>query len=316
LKPGTALIFLLALLPSVMQGQNGYAKSFGFISDNDLYISINQDQYYTNGLTFTLRFLPKDKPSGLLKQVFVIDFGQYMYTPSQDYMVHSENQDRPFAGYLFAGFSMERYYTNRGLFKMVFQIGVVGKASQAESLQEWVHTTLGLPQIDGWEYQIHNQLGLNANFLYFRNIGYTPNRTLDFNLFAQAKVGTVFDEAGLGFVSRIGIFSLHLVDNTILLNSNLNTEKTGTSNSELFIFVKPELTFVAYDATIQGSLFNDNSPLTFKPNPFVASVQIGLKWASRRFNVGYALCFLSKPIDNDKVKPHKYGSIMLVYRFN
>ena len=114
----------------------------------------------------------------------------------------------------------------------------------------------------------------------------------------------------------IGIFSLHPVDNTILLNSNLNAEKTGTSNSELFIFIKPELTFVAYDATIQGSMFNDDSPLTFKPNPFVASVQIGLKWASRRFDVGYAVSFLSKPIDNDKVRPHKYGSIVLVYRFN
>ena len=89
-----------------MQGQKVYAKSFEFVSDNDLYISINQDQYYTNGLIFTFRFMPKNKLAGLVKKIFVIDFGQYMYTPSQDYMVHSENQDRPFAGYLFAGFSM------------------------------------------------------------------------------------------------------------------------------------------------------------------------------------------------------------------
>ena len=183
-------------------------------------------------------------------------------------------------------------------------------------MQKWVHDAFRLPAVEGWEYQIQNQLGLNANFLYFRNIVYTLKRHLDFNVFAQAKVGTVFDELGLGFVSRIGIMALHPVFNTVLLNSNLNDKQTGTANSELFIFVKPQLTFVAYDATIHGSLFNDNSPLTFKANPVVASVQLGLKWASGRFDVGYSVSFLSKPIDNNEVKSHKYGSITLVYRFN
>jgi len=314
LKQESVFFVLLVLISPFLNGQGLFSKSFGFVSDNDVFIEINQDQYYTNGLTLSFRFLPKTKSNKLVKKIFAIEAGQYMYTPSQNFMLRSFYQDRPFAGYLFASFAMEYYYP-RGLLKVVFQGGVLGKASQAENLQKWIHETFGLPPVDGWEFQIKNQVGLNVNLLYFRNIVYAMKKHLDFNLFAQARAGTVFSDVSLGFVSRIGIMALNPVFNTVLLNSNLNRGNTGMHVNELFVFVKPQLTFIAFDATIQGSMFNDKSPVTYEAKPIVASIQVGLKWATRHLDVAYSVSFLSKPIDNPIVKPHKYGSISLVYRF-
>ena len=80
-------------------------------------------------------------------------------------------------------------------------------------------------------------------------------------------------------------------------------------------WLKPQLTYQAYNATIEGSLFNNDSPLTFNPEPLKASLQLGLKWATNRLNFGYAISYLTKELDNHRVTAHKYGTITLAYRF-
>jgi len=308
-------LFFSCLLSGLVFSQNQHSKSFGFISDNDVYVSATQDQYYSNGLTLQYQFLSKITSEKLVKKIYTVQLGHYLYTPFRAFVPDVANQDRPFAGYLFADFGITKFYKNESSFKMTYQLGILGPSAQADQIQIWYHRTFGLPHIAGWAYQIQDQLGANVNLSYIKNVAYTSNKQLDFNAFAEAKVGTIFDELTLGFVSRIGFKTLNPIYNSVLFNSNIGNEKTAHPIKEVYFFVKPQLSYVAYNATIQGSLFNDNSPLTFDSKPIKASVQLGLKWASKRFNYGYSITYLSKAVDNNRVKKHKYGTITMIYKF-
>jgi lipid A 3-O-deacylase len=296
--------------------QKQHTKSFGFISDNDVFISTTQDQYYTNGLTLQYRFLAKKSSEKILKKTYTISLGQYMYTPFRAFVPDVNNQDRPFAGYLFADLAVAKFYKNESVFTMTYQLGVLGPGSGAESLQKWYHGVFGLPAIAGWEFQIQNQLGANINASYLKNIGYSGSKQVDFNVFSEAKIGTIFDELSVGFVSRIGFKSLNPIFNAVLFKANINADKTANPIKEFYFFVKPQLTYVAYNATIQGSLFNNDSPLTFDAQPLKGTLQVGLKAASNRFNFEYSISYLTKAVDNGRVSAHKYGTIALAYRFD
>jgi len=292
-----------------------HAESFGFISDNDVYISTTQDQYYSNGLTLQYQFLSKKLSNKLVKKINAFQLGHYLYTPFRPYVPLKADQDRPFAGYLFGDFSVTKFFKNESFLKMTYQIGILGPSAQADQIQIWYHRTFGLPPIAGWQYQIQDQLGVNINAFYLKNLSYSNNKQFDFNAFAEAKLGTIFTEASLGFVSRIGFKPLNPTHNTALFNSNIGTIKNTKSVKEFFFYIKPQLKYVAYNATIQGSIFNDNSPVTFGVKPLKAILNIGLKWTSKRFNYGYNITYLSKAVDNNRVKSHKYGTIMMIYKF-
>jgi lipid A 3-O-deacylase len=307
--------FLMALLSLPAMGQNGFRHMVGFVSDNDKYSSFTQDRYYTNGLTLQYDFLSKKASKKAVKTIWSFAVGQYIYTPYRAYVPRLEDQDRPFAGYLFFNFAFARFYKNNGFYRLTFQAGVLGPASQAETIQRWLHKTFHLSKVAGWEYQIHNQPGINFYFFYLKNLAVSKSRIIDFNLCTNLSVGTIFDDAAAGFITRIGIKPLHAVSNTFLFHSNLSNDARGTSEKELYFFVKFQAEYVAYNATLQGSMFHSESPLTFPPERFKAGIQAGLVWSIHHFNLIYAVSWFTKAVDNNRVKPHNYGTIALAFRF-
>ncbi|MFK5890155.1 MAG: lipid A deacylase LpxR family protein [Flavobacteriaceae bacterium] len=310
------LLSICLLISAFSFSQKQHTKSFGFVNDNDVYISHTQDQYFTNGMALEYRVLAKKTVKKVYKKIYTFAVRQDMYSPFIANVPVKADQDRPFAGHLFGSYAITKYFKNQRIFKITYQLGVLGPGSGGEDVQKWYHSWLGLPPINGWEFQIQNQLSANVNVFYLKNLAYSGARNFDFNAFAEAKVGTVFNEIGFGFVSRVSLKSLNPIFNTILFNSNLNDAKTDDAINEFYFYVKPQLTYVAYNATIQGSLFNNDSPLTFKSEPIKANLQAGLKWATKRFNFGYFTSWVTKSVDNGRVTAHKYGTISMAYKFD
>jgi lipid A 3-O-deacylase len=307
--------FLFLVLSLLASGQNGYRHMAGFISDNDKYSALTKDRYYTNGLTLQYDFLAKKPAKKALKTIYSLAVGQYIYTPYRAYVPHIANQDRPFAGYLFVNFSRASFYRNRSILRLTFQAGVLGPDSQAETIQQWLHHTFHLSKVAGWKYQIHNQFGINLQAAFMKNFLYSRRSLIDLNAFAKIKAGTVFDEATIGIMSRLGVKPLHALANTFLFHSNLSKKLRKSATTEAYFFIKLQLSYVAYNATLQGSLFNDNSPLTFPPKRLKAGIQTGIVWSIRHFNLIYAVSWFTKAVDNNRVKPHNYGTIALAFRF-
>lgn len=294
-----------------------FKHEFGFRSDNDSYLAQGSDRYYTNGLFINYRFVTsqKDLAPGLEKKIFEISAGQKMFNPRSGFSPNPELQDRPFAGYLYAGGAVSWFRTNETALKAGIELGTTGSNSLAEAGQKLLHRTIGFYTPAGWEYQIQNELTANLAIQYTRLLYRPANNATDLSFEGYANAGTIFNGLGAGILFRAG--KINQLFNSSSTNSVIgNGPKTRTLvKREFFFYAKPQLNFVAYDATIQGSIFANNSPVTFGAKPVVFAQQLGLNYSSQRFTFDFGLIFKTKEIKST-AKAHQYGLITMYYRFN
>ncbi|MBE9601253.1 lipid A deacylase LpxR family protein [Pedobacter sp. MC2016-24] len=304
------------LISSIVSAQN-FKNEFGFKSDNDSYLAQGSDRYYTNGLFINFRHaLDQSKlKDGLEKKIYEISVGQKMYNPISGYAPDPDKQDRPFAGYLYAGAAMSWFHSNESILKTSAEIGTTGPNSLAEDGQELLHKTVGFYALDGWQYQIKNELALNLSASYTRLLHRAESKAIDFSFEGYANAGTTFSGAGLGLLFRAG--GLNQLFNSAYTNAVIgnNAKTKALVKHEVFFYAKPQLNFVAYDATVQGSMFNNNSPVTFGVKPIVFAQQVGFNYSSQRFTFDFGMIFKTKEIKST-AKAHQYGSITMFYRFN
>lgn len=311
------LIATIALLLGSNTFAQTYKNEFGFRSDNDSYLAQGSDRYYTNGLFIYFRHaLDQEKLSSKLeKKTYEISAGQKMYNPISGYAPDPAKQDRPFAGYLYAGGALNLFYSNESILKLGAELGTTGPNSLAEDGQELLHDVVGFYALDGWQYQIKNALAVNLSAQYTRLLHRASNNAIDFSFEGYANAGTTFSGAGAGILFRAG--GLNQLFNSAYTNAVIgNNPKTkALVKREVFFYAKPQLNFVAYDATIQGSMFNNNDPVTFGVKPIVFAQQIGFNYSSQRFTFDFGMIFKTKEVKST-AKAHQYGSISMFYRFN
>jgi lipid A 3-O-deacylase len=310
-------ILLLFVLSAAAVHSQTYKNEFGFKSDNDSYLGQGSDRYYTNGLFINFRraFDQQKLKEGLEKKTYEITAGQKMFNPYSGYAPDPARQDRPFAGYLFAEGAMSWLYSNESIIKTSVQIGTTGKNSVAEAGQKLLHRTFGFYDTGGWEYQIKNELTLNLSAQYTRLLARVADNAIDLSFEGYANLGTTFNGAGAGVLFRTG--SLNQLFNSAYTNAVIgnNAKTKALVKREIFFYAKPQLNVVAYDATIQGSLFNNDSPVTFNQKPLVFAQQLGVNYSSQRFTIDYGMIFKTKEIKST-ARAHQWGTISMFYRFN
>lgn len=294
-----------------------YKSEFGFKSDNDSYLGQGSDRYYTNGLFINFRHAldQQNLKDGLEKKTYEISIGQKMYNPYSGYAPDPALQDRPFAGYLYAEGAMNWFYSDESILKTSAQIGTTGKNSLAEAGQKLLHKTLGFYELGGWDYQIKNELALNLSAQYTKLLARVADNAVDFSFEGYANIGTTFSGAGAGILFRTG--NLNQLFNSAYTNAVIgnNAKTKALVKREFFFYAKPQLNLVAYDATIEGSLFNNNSPVTFSQKPVVFAQQLGVDYSSQRFTVDFGVLFKTKEVKS-VARAHQWGSISMFYRFN
>ncbi|EDM35731.1 hypothetical protein PBAL39_06116 [Pedobacter sp. BAL39] len=319
MKPYHKLIVLLCVagLYSKHSTAQTYKNEFGFKSENDSYLGQGSDRYYTNGLFINFRHAldQQQLKEGLEKKTYEISAGQRMYNPYSGYAPDPERQDRPFAGYLYAEGAMNWFYQNESILKTSVQVGVTGPASLAEDAQELLHDVAGFYTLDGWQYQIKQELQVNLSAQYTKLLYRPSHQYLDFSFEAYGNLGTTFSGAGAGIIFRAG--RINQLFNSAYTNAVIgnNAKTKARVKSELFFYAKPQLNYVAYDATVEGSMFNNNSPVTFDVKPVVFAQQLGLNYSSQRLTLDFGMIFKTKEVEGIR-RAHQWGAISAFYRFN
>lgn len=178
-----------------------------------------------------------------------------------------------------------------------------------------MHKTFGFYDIAGWDYQIRNEITLNLSAQYTKLLARVADNALEFSAEGYANLGTTFDGAGAGILIRTG--SLNQLFNSSYYHAVVgNHAKTQARvKKEIYFYAKPQLNVVAYDATIEGSMFNNNSPVTFDQKPVVFAQQFGVNYSSQRFTADFATIFKTHEVKSSAIA-HQWGSISLFYRFN
>lgn len=305
------LFFACACLTHLSQAQE-FKSQIGFKSDNDAYLAKGQDKYYTNGLFISYRWANKTQKQNtkLLKSIHQLEIGQKMYNAQSGYIPDISYVDRPITAYLYAGASKQWFYTTENSLSLGAQIGVIGPAALGKQAQEFIHKLIGVYAPRGWEYQLNNEIGLNLTIGYTHFLQRSSSQKLDILLHSFANLGSTFSGLGTGFTLRSG--KMNPFHSTAYTRSNL---AASNPKDEFFFFAKPQLEYVAYDASIEGGLFRQNKgPITFQPKPWVLSQEFGLVYAKKRFSAQLSYTFKTNEI-NSPAQAHEFGSLATYYHF-
>ena len=308
----TIFIALLCFAPS--WGQK--PAEIGLITDNDLYTSPINDQYYTAGMEFFYRYLSDTSNDKLAKKIYDFRVGQYIYNPQSVRAEDINVNDRPFAGYLFGEFGINYYYANESILKLNVQGGVVGPESGAEEVQRGLHSMVGYPTVRGWQHQITTTIGAQVGAYYSHKV--LENRfheKVDFHLLGELNLGTIWNSASVGGMMRISLKNnLHAMYDSSLHNAVLNKDKESyKQHRELLLYLNPNVQYMQYDATIEGSHFNDTSPVTFPLIPFRFNAEVGVKYRYNNWNYSYSFNYRGKELSNNVITGFYYGSIQVSY---
>lgn len=310
-------IFTLVSIDIKAQNSKTYKNAVELTSDNDAYVfSNNNDRYYTVGTGLKYYFTSK-KLIGLEKlfsgkEYYFFSAGarSEAYTPTKmNYSEIPEEDlyfDRPFAGLLYATFDAN-YVLKRAFFKAELYLGVLGPHAYAENIQNWIHNNVAVSDaIDGWQYQLPDQLVINFNFQGVYGISLKPS-WIDLYASGEARLGNLYIDASPTIGMRIGKFNKL----TSSLSNGLFVENV---KPEFYIKGSASVVFAGFNGTAQGRLLQNDFPYAIEDlNHFYSSLSLGLFITYKKISFSYENVFLHGEVLKDAY--HNYGKFNMSYRF-
>ncbi len=338
----SALLVALALsaAPAAVAQETSrpWAGVFTAYFENDLFAGT--DQRYTNGtrLTWTSARLENygDDPtfgaltgnfdnisllggSGYSRNV-VFSLGQSIFTPSDTESTALVVDDRPYAGWLYAGLGLIwKNETVRN--SLVLNLGVVGPWSYAEETQRLVHEARGLAVPNGWDNQLQNELGAALAWETMWRIRDKVEGGWEWDIlpYAGATAGNVAINARVGTEMRFGWnlpddFGTAAISDTAATPTPVENAaaKQWRQNLGAHIFARAEGRAVARDIFLDGNTFEDSHSVT--KEPLVADLAAGLSVNWRNTKLSYAFLYRTKEFKGQE-DGQVFGSLTLTVNF-
>jgi lipid A 3-O-deacylase len=314
-----SLIFFTVSINNQAVKAQVYNKEIGVKLDNDQYILVKDfDRYYTFGFALYYRqaLSQQQQHSKISKKVLDLKIGQEIFTPYSGNVYQMDKQDRPFTAYMHMGATMKWLYKSENILSANVQAGIMGPGAMGKQIQSGFHKAFGLYEIKGWEHQLNNEASLNMELNYQHFLFRENKEHFDLSATSGALIGNTFSGANAGLLLRIG--KMNAFHQTAYNNSRVESKNSGMkkTKTEIFLFTKPQINYVAYNATIQGGMFrSDKGPVTFDIKRWVYSQQIGVDFATNRWSSKLFYTLKSKEVEST-ASGYQYGSIALSYHFN
>jgi hypothetical protein len=158
-------------------GKDVAGGTLGLYLENDLFAGT--DRYYTSGFKLSwsspdlenlsdtpyaspflslFNLLPYINETDYQKNL-VFAFGQNIYTPDNTELTALIDNDRPYAGWLYLGVGVV-WKNDEVRNSLLLNAGIVGPSSYAQETQRLIHDLRGLDHPNGWDNQLHDELGL------------------------------------------------------------------------------------------------------------------------------------------------------------
>ncbi len=266
--------------------------------------------------------IPVFADAGIIKS-FSVSLGQNMYTPRNKKSPYLIRDDRPYAGvtYLDIGFHGRN---ESSMDSLELQLGIVGRHSYAQDLQEafhdWTHSTV--PK--GWEHQLHDEPIVN---LYAERkwkllkLQDQSGLGIDFIPHAGLAVGNAYTGINLGGQVRFG-WNIPNDFGTHLIRPGSDASVPADDADPRFFepwrrigfhgFAAVDGRAIARNLLLDGNTFRDSHSVD--KEPFVADVMGGAALIIHRFKITYTYVYRTREFKTQKGEQH-FGSISIAYTF-
>ena len=333
---------LLALLPTAAAAADSDTTggTLGIYIENDAFTGT--DRYYTSGVKLSWTSPDLSRYSGspyassilpifnLLPYVhdeayqknLIFSIGQDIYTPDNTETFTPAPNDRPYAGWLYVSNGVV-WKTERVRNILVMDIGVVGSYSYAQEAQRFVHDVRGFDHPNGWDHQLHNEIGVTLAYERTWRWPHIVKRSgPEWELLphAGATAGNVKDYVNVGGELRAGF---NLPDDygtpSIGPSSAASTPVDGALGAErswfpigFHVFARVDGRAVAHNIFLDGNTFG-NSP-SVGHNVLVADLSAGFAVNYRNTKIAYAIVYRTKEF-RAQIQPQVFGTVSINWTF-
>ena len=268
--------------------------------DNDLYFD-SRDMYYSSGIFVSFSSL-KNTDDKIFFNHFKI--GQLIYTPSSRYEINPNLYDYPYSGYLFLELSKQKQISENSSFTFGGNIGITGDASLAKGMQNLYHDlVLDLPHL-AWNSQMPQEFQINLVANYFKGFKIEDNVNITTKLYS--KIGTYQIMTGVNFGLLIGDINWTGFSDNLINNSK----------NKLSFYLGTHQEYYFHDYKLEGSLFNEDAPLTMTSNKDRNTIEVGLKKKFRNLQILTTFNSMSKDTEKQRTSRHPFLKISLSYQLN
>ncbi len=280
------------------------------------------DRHYTNGVKLTLTHQPAwakrlasvlpfspSREGEQLKTAAGYAFGQNIYTPDRIEVVALQPNDRPYAGWLYAGAYVQRA-TQDVFDHFEANIGLIGPSSLAEDTQRLIHDLFDATEPRGWDNQLSDEVGFDFTFRrHWKLPLLTSQGSKVVELIPQAgfTVGTVHRHAEVGALVRLGVnfpddFGPGRIEQPAAATG------LGAKQNGAYTFVRVSGRLVEYNLFLEGNSFRSSHGV--EPETLVGEVQVGFVVTYGRLELGYSQTFLSQQFKGQGEKD-SFGALTL-----
>lgn len=259
----------------------------------------NEDHFFTVGLGFDTLYIGKRETrddGSVRRESFGINRRVLTFTGENIQDGEPRPGDRPYAGVLLIGLRRDRSTVTpepepAGGFDLdwlshrfeyaEFALGVIGPFSQGGSSQIWAHdhTSIHSSTPQGWRNQIRTDVLLQVNLEYVpATVGLDLFRARRADLAPVLRVegGTLYTNVQFGTVLRLAVLGEGLGPYVTSPSGHLfYNADAGDDHWQLGLYARHFWKRIFYDATLQGGVFNRESPYTVEPVPYVRDLEYG-----------------------------------------
>lgn len=232
--------------------------------------------------------------------------GQNFYTPGNKQIKELQPNDRPYAGYLYAGadFKFRRAPAMQDTFGVT--AGIVGPHSYAEQTQNTVHRWIGDNTAKGWDNQLEDEIGIILKAE--RAVAFPLQRNFDLVTTLGGNLGNVYTQAYTGALLRFGYNLPDYFFGGDIIFPRAPNPVTAPGWS-LYMFAGPFGRAVLQNIFLDGNTFRDSHSIDKKP--FVAEGRAGFAIEKGYYRIMYTYVVQSKEYDTQQKTPNDFGEITL-----
>lgn len=287
------------------------------------------DRHYTNGMAVTFAHQPTwaegfadTAPLGESFDRTAAGYivGHLIFTPENIVERNLIPDDRPYAGYLFAGLYLQR--ANAGVFDHAqLDLGVVGPSSHADTLQQDIHALFDADEPRGWSNQLHDEFTAQLTLRRKWRHDLEPVSAFDYTLeqqmipYVELGIGTVQRYALLGATYRVGV---NLPDDfgpgRLAEPASFTADVHHVSSQPTvgYGFLRIAGRAVEHDLFLEGNTYRSSHGVD--ANTLVGEIQAGLAaectFHDWRLKASYAQTFISEQFDGQRGSD-SFGAITL-----
>lgn len=266
-----------ALLAILLTGCTG-----NFHAENDIFApSSHSDKYYTHGTKFGVSETTPEKKTSY-------SLGQNIYTPGRK-LGNDIPSDRPYTGWLYGEYREISQVSDTVQNVFALQLGCTGRCSQAKETQSYIHKLLD-QRIPSWnkDYSLKSEPSIVVE-LGRRKEMYARS-DLDLTGYTDLKVGNLVDTGAVGVNLRYGHGLDQYTPDEVVVRKLVTPKPIDPWH--YYIFTKAEGRYVAHNAFLEGSLFQDERH-TVTPRRQIGEFQVGLSIGWKNTHVTYAYILMS-----------------------